>query len=119
MQPKLTRVVEELRKIESKATKGPWHPESPRATGRSVCYGPEIWTDGMLIAQIASLANFDFANAQLMCVLRNNLLALLDVVEAAAKLCDDEESGVSGFGPDVTHIAPLHVALARLAGDGK
>lgn len=40
--------------------------------------------------------------------------ALAEVVAAAQRLVDDEESGVGGFGPDVTHVLPLRAALDKL-----
>ena len=43
--------------------------------------------------------------------LESKLEMAMKVVDAAQTLVDDEESGVDGFGPDVTHIMPLRDAL--------
>lgn len=121
------RQVTRLRALAEKATPGPWyweHRNESRAQGifkvsklrsRTAKNAVHPQYDRVLVSQESWYVHPDPADAAYIAALSPDVVtALLDVVDAARTLCDDEESGVDGFGPDITHITPLRAALDRL-----
>jgi hypothetical protein len=74
----------EMRETEMKHTSGPW--EVDKGEHKSKCHGHEIWTGGMLVAQVAGLAEFDAANAKLIAAAPTMLEALKSAERGAVRI---------------------------------
>ena len=65
----------------TKATPPPWEVSNSAAHDRKMAAGQTIWADGMMVAQVAGLGRFDFANAKLIVTavnMHDRLVAFLD-----------------------------------------
>jgi hypothetical protein len=97
-----------LRSLLEAATPGPWTEQQGSIYGEFEMVVERVESiDGQVLSPL-------LADAALIVALRNQAECLLDVVDAARALSDDEESQEGGWGPDVTMLIPLRDALARL-----
>ncbi len=108
-------ILERLKELHSKATAGPWRIPEAFGVQFSRIEGTERVCENFGDLSLPGPR----ANAELITLLRNNLPALLEVVEAAMELVDDASSagGKDCHIVDSNLIDDLWFTLAKLEAD--